>query len=139
TSTEALQQVAPLATESLSRLRKVMDGVKVPPEQMLRITCLSSALGDYPAIHAEAARQFPNAVITVVQLLRGLSSGLVECEGMARLSAPPSAPLELVNPEGMPSSPNYSLVALVNAPKVVITSTQLAFHNSEADIRLAFE
>ncbi|MDX1981029.1 MAG: RidA family protein [Bryobacteraceae bacterium] len=136
---EPVQRVMPLITESAGRLQTALKGINVPPDQMLRVTCFTSALGDYAEIRSHLAQQFPKATTTVVQLLRGLSNGLVECEGMARLVSAPSKPLDLVNPAGLQASANYSLVALVNAPKVVITGTQLAFNSSDADIRLAFD
>lgn len=136
---EPVQRVMPLITESAGRLQTALKGINVPPDQMLRVTCFTSALGDYAEIRSHLAQQFPKATTTVVQLLRGLSTGLVECEGMARLVSAPSKPLDLVNPAGLQASANYSQVALVNAPKVVITGTQLAFNSRDADIRLAFE
>jgi enamine deaminase RidA (YjgF/YER057c/UK114 family) len=44
-----------------------------------------------------------------------------------------------VNPAGLRQSPNYSQVALVGAPKLILAGTQLAFRYTEPDARLAFQ
>jgi enamine deaminase RidA (YjgF/YER057c/UK114 family) len=62
-----------------------------------------------------------------------------ECEAVARLRASIAEPVSFVNPADLDKSPNYSQLALVKSPKLVITGTQLAFGSQEADIKLAFE
>jgi enamine deaminase RidA (YjgF/YER057c/UK114 family) len=47
-------------------------------------------------------------------------------------------PLEFLNPDGLTKSPNYSQIALVGAPRVALTGTQVAFGSQDADVRLAF-
>lgn len=138
-SKEAMEKVAPLVNQSIERLQTAMKGIAAAPDEMLRVTCFVSAIGDYETNRAHIAQQFPKSAVTVVQLLRGLSTGLVECEGVARLTKAPGKPLELVNPQGLQASANYSQVALVNAPKIIITGTQLGFNNREEDIRLALD
>lgn len=136
---EPLIEVAPLARESVARLRKASDALKAAPADVVRVSCFLSSIGDIHAVRQAVAAEFPRAATSYVQLLRGLGRGLVECEAVARLSAPPASPLEFVNPEGLPQSPAYSQVALVGPGKVVITGSQLAFHSQEEDVRLAFQ
>jgi hypothetical protein len=50
----------------------------------------------------------------------------VLCEGAARLTAPAS-------------TQTGSGVALINAPKIVLTSTQLVFRDQDSDFRLAYQ
>ena len=50
------------------------------------------------------------------------------CEAAARLSAPPATPFSVQNG-----------LALVNAPKLVLTSTQLVFRDQDSDFRLAYQ
>jgi enamine deaminase RidA (YjgF/YER057c/UK114 family) len=50
------------------------------------------------------------------------------CEAVARLDRAPAQPLTME--QG---------AALVNTPKIVLTGTQMAFRDSDADLRLAFE
>ncbi len=136
---EPMEKVAPLVKTSIDRLQTALSAINVASSEMTRVTCFVSALGDYNENRTQIAALFPKAAVTVVQLLRGLSTGLVECEGVARLAADPAKPLVLVNPPGLQASANYSQVALVNAPKVIITGTQLAFNSREEDIKLAFD
>lgn len=138
-SKEPMEKVAPLLKQSIEKLQLSLNAINVPAADMLRVTCFTSALGDFADNRTQIAAMFPKAAVTVAQLLRGLSSGLVECEGVARLATAPAKPLTFVNPPGIQASPNYSQVALVNAPKVVITGTQLAFNSRDEDIRLAFD
>lgn len=139
TRTEPLEQVAPLVRESVQRLEKAARAVNVDAQGMLRVTCFVSALGDYSAMRQHLASQFPKAAATIVQTLRGLTPGLVECEAVGRTSTSPSSPLTFSNPEGLEASPNYSQVALTNAPKLILSGAQLAFNSQDADVRLAMD
>jgi enamine deaminase RidA (YjgF/YER057c/UK114 family) len=139
TSKEPTERAAPLVAQSAANLQTALKGIATPPENVLRVTCFASALSDYLPMRQQLAVQFPKAALAIVQVLRGLSTGLAECEAVARLRTAPGRPLEMVNPTGLPVSPNYSQVALVNAPKVIISGSQLAFHNQDSDIKLAFE
>ncbi|MBI3679295.1 MAG: hypothetical protein HY235_02740 [Acidobacteria bacterium] len=139
TAPEALEKLEPQFKESVARLQVALRAVRAGPADVLRATCFTSALADYSQLRQHLAEQFPKAALAIVQVLRGLSSALVECEAVARSTAAPAAPLEVVNPAGLAASPNYSQVALVNAPKAVLSSSQMAFNNQDADIRLAFE
>ncbi|MCS7026100.1 MAG: RidA family protein [Bryobacteraceae bacterium] len=136
---EPLEQVEPLVKESIDRLELAARGVKVDRLEMLRVTCFVSALGDYFAVRRLVASRFPRAALSIVQTLRGLTPALVECEAVGRTSSTPSSPLEFANPEGLQVSPNYSQVAIVNAPKLIFTGAQLAFNNQESDVRLALD
>ena len=44
----------------------------------------------------------------------------------------------MLNPQDLSRNPNYSEIAIVNAPRIVFTGTQMAFGEQESDIRLAF-
>jgi enamine deaminase RidA (YjgF/YER057c/UK114 family) len=136
---EPLEQVGTLLQESANRLQSASRAVNIDGSEILRVTCFVSALGDYSAMRQQLASHFPRAATTIVQTLRGLTSGLVECEAVGRLPSAPATPLVMVNPPGLESSRNYSQVALVNVPKVIISGAQLAFHNQDSDVRLALD
>jgi enamine deaminase RidA (YjgF/YER057c/UK114 family) len=63
----------------------------------------------------------------------------VECEAVGRLGTAPALPTVMVNPDGLEKSPNYSQVVLVNGPKLIVSSSQLAFRAEDSDVRLAFD
>lgn len=99
-----------------------------PLEGGLRATCFLSSLDDLAKVKAAVAASFPGAVVNFVQSQRLGYEALDVCEAVARLAAPPTNPVFVQNG-----------VARVNAPKIVLTGTQMAFRDSDADLRLAFE
>lgn len=131
--------VAPLTAKSLFQLRQVLEGIQVTPRDVLRVTCFTSSLDDYAQVRTLVATEYPGAAHTIVQAQRSPGTAIVECEAVARLRKAPPAPVQLVNPPGLPSSPNYTLAALVSTPQLTLSGTQLAFRAQDADIRLAFE
>jgi enamine deaminase RidA (YjgF/YER057c/UK114 family) len=123
---------------------KDVDSAGVSRENVLRATCFLSSLddfsGDKSAIHAA----FPSAALNLVQQQRLGLDQLVECEAVGRLEkSPPSSPesglVTLANPPALTQNPNYSQIALVSAPKIVFTGTQMAFGDQDKDVRLAFD
>jgi enamine deaminase RidA (YjgF/YER057c/UK114 family) len=80
------------------------------------------------------AQRFPNAAANYVQMQREYVLPVAECEGAAR-AREPATPVRF-----MPPGPaGYSPMVIVSAPKLVFSSTQLAFGSQEGDIRLAFD
>jgi enamine deaminase RidA (YjgF/YER057c/UK114 family) len=130
-------KAASLASESLARLRRAADAVG--SQEVLRVTCMLTSLEDHPAVRSAAMQSFPAAQLTLLQTQRAPALGIAECEAISRLREAPADRLRFVNPEGLPSSPNYSQAALVGPGNLVLASTQLAFRYSEADAKLAFQ
>jgi enamine deaminase RidA (YjgF/YER057c/UK114 family) len=64
---------------------------------------------------------------------------LAECEGVVRLVKGPVVPVVFLNPVDMAPSPRFSKFVLINAPRLVLTGTQVAFNFEENDVRLAFQ
>ena len=132
-------KVAPLAEKSIANLGRALFGVQLEPKDVLRITCFTSSLDDYSEVRRQVAAAYPAAAANIVQIQRAPANSIVECETVARLRESPVVPLKLVNPPELEASPNYSHVALVGAPKVVLSGAQLGFRAQDADVRLAFE
>jgi enamine deaminase RidA (YjgF/YER057c/UK114 family) len=130
-------KVAGLARQSLARLGQAAAAAAAPV--MLRVACFVSSLEDAAEVQSAMAAAFPGALGFVVQAQRAPSQALVECEGVARLSKAPGAPVELLNPPGLRQSPSYSQVALVGPQRVVLAGAQMAFRYTEDDARLAFQ
>jgi enamine deaminase RidA (YjgF/YER057c/UK114 family) len=94
----------------------------------LRATCFLSSLDDLQRVKSITLSAFSGAVINYVQSQRlGVEQQDV-CEAVARLDHAPAQPLTMQDG-----------AALVNTPKIVLTGTQMAFRDSDADLRLAFE
>ncbi len=138
-SGEMLLDVAPLARKSIAGVADAVKAAGAQPEDVLRATCFLSSLQDVNAVREIAAAQFPKAEWNFVQILRAPARAIAECEAVARLRAPAGAPLRLLNPPGLPQSPNYSQIALVGAPKLLLSGSRLAFRFQPDDARLAFQ
>jgi enamine deaminase RidA (YjgF/YER057c/UK114 family) len=132
-------QNAPSVAQSLAKLTVALNGGGMRAEDALRVTCFVSSLDEQRDAHQLMASAFPGAVLNYVQMQREPVTPAAECEAVARLRTTTSEPVSFVNPAGLDKSPNYSQLALVKSPKLVITGTQLAFGSQEGDIKLAFE
>jgi hypothetical protein len=99
-----------------------------PVKGALRATCFLTSLEDLGKVQSAASTAFPGATLNFVQTQR-LGVGQTDvCEAVARLDAPPAQ--RVVFGDG---------VALVNSSKIILTGIQMAFRDSDADQRLAFE
>jgi enamine deaminase RidA (YjgF/YER057c/UK114 family) len=132
-------QAAPTVAQSIEKLKIALDSAGMQPADILRVTCFVSSLEQQRNTQQLMSASFPNAVLNHVQMQREAVTPASECEGVARLRASVPQPFSFLNPPSLDKSPNYSQVALVTSPKVVITGTQLAFGHQENDVKLAFE
>jgi enamine deaminase RidA (YjgF/YER057c/UK114 family) len=119
------------ATEPAAAVAQLQDavnraGVKAP--QVLRVTCFLSSLSDLPSARTALVAAYPGAAVNFIQSQRVGMEPKVACEAVGRLDTPPATPLVLANG-----------VALVNAPKLVLTATQLVFRDQDSDFRLAYQ
>jgi enamine deaminase RidA (YjgF/YER057c/UK114 family) len=118
---------SPNAAAAVARLDSAMSGAGVKAADVLRITCFMSSLDDVAAARSAAAVAFPAAAANFVQMQRLGLEPQVLCEGAARLTTAPASPLATNG------------LALVNSPKIVLTSTQLVFRDQDSDFRLAYQ
>jgi len=132
-------QNAPSVAQSLARLTTALSAGGMHSEDALRVTCFVSSLDEQRDAHQLMMAAFPGAVLNYLQMQREPVMPAAECEAVARLRTSISQPVSFLNPPDLDKSPNYSQLALVKSPKLVITGTQLAFGSQEADIKLAFE
>lgn len=123
-------QRASTAAESVAQLQSAANAARVASGDMLQVTCFLSSLDGAQAAREAVARAFPAAASDMIQFLRFSAEPLAVCEGVGRRSMA-GEPVAFV---GGPAP-----VALVNTPKLVFTSAQMAFLDRDADLRLAFE
>jgi enamine deaminase RidA (YjgF/YER057c/UK114 family) len=129
--------VPPLTKQSLARFRDAVKAAGSEAEDVLRVTCFVSSLENLPATRQQVEAEYPRAVMNFVQTERAPSRALAACEGVARLRSKPAKPLEFVpSPR---SDDEMPLAALVGAPQVVLTGSQVSFGYEEKDARLAFD
>lgn len=118
---------SPNAAAAIAQLDAAMSRAGVKAADVLRITCFMSSLEDVTSARSAAATAFPAAAANFVQMQRLGLERQVLCEAAARLSTAPA------------SAQTGSAVALVNSPKIVLTSTQLVFRDQDSDFRLAYQ
>ncbi len=124
---------------SLTQLQSAVSAAGVEPKAVLRVTCFLSALDDVATARELLRGAFPDAAENFIQLQRLATQQVVECEAVGRPDHAPAQPVTFVNHTGLTRNPNYSQIALVNAPKIVFSGTQMAFGSQPSDLRLAFD
>ncbi|HZT30066.1 MAG TPA: RidA family protein [Bryobacteraceae bacterium] len=138
-SEQPLDPVLPLAQRAIDHLRSAVKAAGSEPADVLRLTCFLSSLDQVQEIRRLADTEYPGAAANYVQLRRSPLNAVAECEAVARLRSSTGAKLHFVNPEGLSRSANFSQVALVSAPTVILSGSQVSFGFQEADARLAFQ
>jgi enamine deaminase RidA (YjgF/YER057c/UK114 family) len=124
---------------SLTQLQNAVSAVGVDPKAVLRVTCFLSTLDDVKRARELTGAAFPGAAANFVQPQRVALQPLAECEAVGRPDRAPAQPVTLVNPASLTRNPNYSQIAMINAPKIIFSGTQMAFGSQPADLRLAFD
>jgi enamine deaminase RidA (YjgF/YER057c/UK114 family) len=138
-SPNPLDPVAPLTARSVEALGRAFREARVEPADVLRVTCYLSSLDDFGRIRGSATAQYPHAAWNFLQNQRAPMQGLAACEAVAGRRGASGEPLQLLNPDGMPRVEHESQVAVVGAPQIILTGTQVSFGYEVADARLAFE
>jgi len=137
-SENPLDPVSPLVTKSLASLRQAVKGAGSEPSDVVRVTCFLSSLEQLAASRQQVEAEYPRAALNFVQPQRASLRGLAACEAVARLRWRTGTRIHWVNPEGLATESGQSQIALVAAPHVVLTGTQVSFGYEEKDARLAF-
>ena len=112
-----------------AKVKALLETQGMSMNDLLRMTCYVSDLQDTPA--QPAGVPIP---VTVVQMQREPVRPRAACEAIARAEKPQADAVQFVDgPGGMPE------MAVVSAPRVVMTGLQLGFGEQEPDVKLAFE
>jgi enamine deaminase RidA (YjgF/YER057c/UK114 family) len=136
---EPPDKLLPMLEKAIGDLTRTTRIAGSEPADVLRVTCLLSALDSIGEVRTRLATAFPAASISAVQALRGHDRSLAECEAVVRLQKKPASALEFLNPAELNPSPMYSKAALVGSDQVIFTGTQMAFHSDDKDVHLAFQ
>jgi enamine deaminase RidA (YjgF/YER057c/UK114 family) len=139
TSANPLDPVAPLTAKTLASLHQAIRAAGVEAADVLRVTCFLSSLDNFAATRGLVEAEYPRAALNYVQTQRAPMTAVSACEAVARLGGNGGPPLAFLDPPGLPHEPGISGVALVSAPGVVLTGTQISFGYQDRDARLAFE
>jgi enamine deaminase RidA (YjgF/YER057c/UK114 family) len=131
--------IAPLTEKSLGWLRQALHASGSEASDVLRVTCFFSSLDDLAGSRKLVEAVFPRAALNYVQTQRAPFQAMAACEAVARLRIKPAEPLRLQEVEGLPNEPGASHLALVAAPSVILTGTQVSYGYEEQNSRLALE
>jgi enamine deaminase RidA (YjgF/YER057c/UK114 family) len=134
-----LDPAAPLVQKSLAQLGQAMNAAGVAPQNVLRVTCFVSTLADKVATRILMDSANPHAALNYMQTQRSPGSALAACEAVARLGSDPAAPLQFLNPDGLPRESGQASIALVNSDEVVLTGAQVSYGYQPGDTQLAFD
>ena len=134
-----LDPVAPLTAKALAGLGQAVRAAGSESADVVRVTCFLSSLDNLAANRKLVESEYPKAAIDLVATQRAPVRALAACEAVAHLRSDPGVALRVLNPESLPQEPGQSQIALVGAPQVVLTGTQVSFGYQLADARLAFE
>ena len=133
TSANATDAVAPLASRSLEQLREAVKEAGSDAGDVLRVTCFLSSLDNLADVRKLVEAEYPRAALDYVQTQRVPALAVAACEAVARLRWNTGTAVHMVPAKGEPRA------ALVAAPHVVLSGTQVSYGYQEADARLAFE
>ncbi len=139
TSADPVDPVAPLAVKSLAALGQEVKAAGAEPADVVRVTCFLTSLDNLALTRHTVEEEYPHAAHTFLQTQRAPGRAAAACEGVARLRTAPGGRLNFIPMEGSAADAGQSAVALVGAPQVVLTGTQISFGYQEADSRLAFD
>jgi len=127
-------QAADSLDQSLVKLESTLKQAGMDNSSVLQVTCYVRSLDENKDGQRLITQRFPAAAANYVQMQREYAQPVAECEAVARVQEPVDSVKFL-----MPAPQGYSQMVIVSAPKLVFSSTQLAFGSQEGDIRLAFE
>jgi enamine deaminase RidA (YjgF/YER057c/UK114 family) len=139
TSGNPQDPVPPLTAKALAALRQAVKTAGSEPGDVLRVTCFFSSLDKMEASRELVAAEYPKAALNFVQTERAPTRAMASCEAVARLAWNTGTALLLKDAPGLSAEPGQSQMALVGAPRVVLTGTQVSFGYEEKDSRLAFD
>lgn len=132
-------QAAASVEQSIVKVENALQAGGMQRSDTLGVTCFLSSIEESHTTRTAMESTFPRAAINYVQMQREPVTPAAECEAVARLRAPAGSAVSFMNPAGLDTSPSYSQLVLVTAPRLVLTSTQLGFGRQESDVKLAFE
>ncbi|HTP87185.1 MAG TPA: Rid family hydrolase [Bryobacteraceae bacterium] len=114
---------------AVARVKELLKSGGMQMGSLLRMTCFVSSLEGIPAQPAGVPID-----VNIVQMQRQPVRPAAACEAVARLEQPRTQPLQFV--DGSSGAP---AMAVVSAPRVVMTGSQLGFGEQETDVKQAFE
>jgi enamine deaminase RidA (YjgF/YER057c/UK114 family) len=120
------------AAGAVARLGSAAEAVHVAAGEVVRVTCFLSSLEDAASARAALMRAFPSAAADLVENVRLGTDKSAQCEAVGRREPTSNDPAA----KAFAGAPD---AVLISAPKLVMSGTQMAFHEDDAELRLAFD
>lgn len=131
--------IAAEVKRSLDILAERLAAEAAKPGDVLLARCFVSLTQDMQPLELAVRKRFPNAQVRLLQSVRSSAESYANCDLVARLASAPSRPLEARVLTPRENEPPITSLIKTNAPTLVLTSGQLGFRASDADLALAFE
>jgi enamine deaminase RidA (YjgF/YER057c/UK114 family) len=125
--------------KTVEGLAKVAGEAGILMQDVTRVSCFYQSPEQADVARASIAGTFPTAESSFVLSVTVEVNPAIECEAVARLSAPSSDGVRYFNLSGTKASPYFSRAALVSTNRLVFTGTEVALGDSEQDAREPFE
>ena len=114
--------VMPLIAKSFDKLDVAHAAAGAKPGDVRRVTCFCTSETGLSGIADLVKKRYPAAACVVARIPAIPGRTLVECESVVRSGRRPASAVEMVNPEGLDKSPNYSHIALLGPGQAVWSS-----------------
>ena len=114
---------------AVSKVKALLSRGGMNMNSLLRMTCFVSSLDGLTA----EPEGVPIPVV-IVQMQREPVRPRAACEAIARVEQPRTGPVQFID-----GNSGVADMAVVSAPRVVMTGSQLGFGERDADVKLAFE
>jgi len=115
------------AAGAVSKLGSAAETAHVASSDIVQVTCFVSSLEDVAPAKASVSRAFPSAAADFIENQRLSTERSAQCEAVGRRGSAGKM-IEI-----LPGA------VLVNTTKLVMSGTQMAFREDDAELRLAFE
>jgi enamine deaminase RidA (YjgF/YER057c/UK114 family) len=138
-SPDLVASVAPLFDKTLAGLRASVRAVGLAPSDVLRVTCFFSSLDNFVTFRDRVRSEYPRAALDSIVTERTPQRAVAACEATAGLTMATRRLAFQNPPEEAVEVDDASRIALVGAPHVVFTGSQVSFGYEERDTRLAFD
>lgn len=108
-------------------------------ENVIAARCFTSMTNELAGLDLVLRQRYPSANTRVMQALRSSPESFVHCEMVARATSAPAVALEPRIVTVREGEPPITAAMKVNTPRLVISSAQLCFRATDADLALGFE
>ncbi len=123
----------------LATLEQRLNAEGAAPAAVISARCFVSLSDDLAGLDRALRQRYPSAQARVMQALRSTPDSFVNCKLVARAAVSSPAALEPKIETLVEGEQPVTTLVKVNTPRLVLTSAQLCFRATDADLALGFE